>query len=86
MAAVSTKCRCGCESIINSDIPKQFINNRVCFKCKEPLKFRVKDEAQDSALPETSITNNVEVKEDKGSRVTKQQKTIKSKVKKGAKR
>lgn len=78
MAAVSTRCRCGCESIINSDVPKQFINNRVCFKCKEPLKFRVKDEPQEAILPEESV--KIEGK------VSKQRKTLKSKVKKGAKR
>ncbi len=81
MAAVSTRCRCGCESIINSDVPKQFINNRVCFKCKEPLKFRVKDEPQEVILPNDTM-DTVKI-EDK---VSKQRKVIKSKSKKGTKR
>lgn len=81
MAAVSTRCRCGCESIINSDVPKQFINNRVCFKCKEPLKFRVKDEPQEVILP-NDATDIIKI-EDK---VSKQRKVIKSKSKKGTKR
>ena len=78
MAAVSTRCKCGCESIINSDVPKQFINNRTCFKCNEPLKFRVKEEPQEVILPEESVKI--------GDKVSKQRKTVKSKSKKGAKR
>lgn len=81
MAAVTTRCKCGCESIINSDVPKQFINNRVCFKCKEPLKFRVKDEPQEVILP-NDATDIIKI-EDK---VSKQRKVIKSKSKKGTKR
>lgn len=81
MAAVTTRCTCGCESIINSDVPKQFINNRVCFKCKEPLKFRVKDEPQEVILP-NDATDTIKI-EDK---VSKQRKVIKSKSKKGTKR
>ena len=35
-----TKCKCGCEHIIESDKPQLFLNKK-CFKCGEPVQFRL---------------------------------------------
>lgn len=40
MAAIVTRCTCGCEIRLETDQPKLFINNRVCHMCKSPVKFK----------------------------------------------
>lgn len=36
-----TRCKCGCEHIIESDKPELFIKSKVCFKCGNPVQFRI---------------------------------------------
>ncbi len=40
MAAIVTRCTCGCEIRLETDQPKLFINNRTCHMCKSPVKFK----------------------------------------------
>ena len=40
MAAIVTRCSCGCEIRLETDQPKLFINNRTCHMCKSPVKFK----------------------------------------------
>ena len=41
-----TRCKCGCEHIIESDKPELFIKSKVCFKCGNPVQFRIVEETE----------------------------------------
>ena len=54
-----TKCKCGCEHIIESDKPQLFLNKK-CFKCGETVQFRIA--AKEEPIKEVKEEKTTQIK------------------------